>query len=96
MPVFNVDSSHVSTAAATADQSAEAIRTEVATMMAFLQGLADTWGGTAATSFQSVIEQWRATQAQVEDSLTTIGAHLHQAAATYSDAESQATALFAG
>lgn len=96
MSVFNVDSNHVSSAASTADMSAQTIRSEVASMMAFLQGLQDTWGGAASVSFQGVIEQWRATQAQVEDSLTTIGSHLHQAAATYSDAESQATSLFVG
>lgn len=96
MSVFNVDSNHVSMAAATAAKSATAINTEVAEMMAFLQGLNDTWGGLAAAGFQGLIEQWRATQIQVEESLTAISNQLQQASSTYAEAESAAASLFAG
>ncbi len=96
MPAYYVDSSQVSLAAATADQSATVIRAEVAKMMAFLQGLSETWGGTASLQFQGVIEQWQATQFQVEDALSAISLQLGQAATTYSDAETAASALFAG
>lgn len=96
MPTFYVDPGQVSLAAATADQSAAIIRAEVAKMMAFLQGLADSWGGSAATQFQGVIEQWQATQFQVEDALSSISGQLGRAASTYAEAESAASALFAG
>jgi WXG100 family type VII secretion target len=95
MSVFNVDSEQVSSAALTADQSAMTIRTEVSQMMAFLQGLNESWGGTAASGFQSVIEQWRTTQVQVDESLVAISTHLQLAATTYSDAETSAASLFA-
>lgn len=96
MAVFHVDSEQVAAAAATADQSAATIRTEVASMMAFLQGLADSWGGAAALQFQGVIQQWQATQVQVENSLSMISGQLGQAAATYSEAEASAASFFAG
>lgn len=96
MPTYHVDSQQVSLAAATADQSSATIRAEVATMMAILQGLSASWGGAASTQFQGVIEQWQATQFQVESALTAISGQLGQAAITYAEAESQASSLFAG
>lgn len=96
MSVFYVDSHQIGLAAATADQSAGAIRAEVAKMMAFLQGLSDSWGGSASTQFQGVIEQWQATQIQVEDALSAISGQLNRASATYSEAEMSAASLFAG
>lgn len=94
MSVFHVDSQQVALAATTADRSAASIRAEVAQMMSFLQGLEASWSGAAAQSFQSVLEQWRATQAQVDESLSLISAHLQQASHTYAEAEQSATSLF--
>ena len=96
MSIYHVDSHQIATAALTADQSAAAIRTEVAQMLAFLGGLNDSWGGTAASSFHGLLEQWRMTQVQVEESLTAISTQLNHASQTYADAESAATSLFAG
>ncbi len=96
MAVFQVDSAQVSLAAATAEQSSAAIQTEVEKMMAFLRGLESSWGGMAAASFQGVIEQWQATQVQVDASLLAISSQLNLAAQTYSDAESAAASMFAG
>lgn len=96
MAIFHVDSDQVSLAAATADQSAAAIRAEVTNMMVFLQGLAESWGGAASSQFQGVIHQWQATQIQVEDSLSLISNQLNQAAVTYTEAETTAASFFAG
>lgn len=96
MAVYHVDSEQVAAAAATADQSAATIRAEVTNMMVFLQGLADSWGGAASMQFQGVIQQWQATQIQVEDSLSLISGQLGQAAATYTEAEAAAASFFAG
>ena len=94
MAIFQVDSEQVSLAAATADQSSATIQAEVAQMMTFLRGLEATWGGAASASFQGVIEQWQAAQAQVEDALRSISTQLHSASQTYVDAETMATAMF--
>ncbi len=96
MTVYNVDAAQIAAASASANQTADNIRAAVASMMAQLTGLEATWGGAASASFQSVIAQWQATQVQVEAALESVGVALAQASSTYSDAESAATALFAG
>ncbi len=96
MTIYNVDAGEVAAGAASALQTADAIRSAVSVMMAQLTGLEASWGGAASMSFQSVIAQWQATQVQVEASLESVSAALNQASVTYADAESAATALFAG
>lgn len=96
MTVYHVDAAEVATAAANSLQTAEAIRASVAAMMTQLVGLEASWGGAAASSFQGVIAQWHTTQAQVEVALEAVSNALSQASATYTEAESAATSLFAG
>ncbi len=96
MTAFQVDASEVALGAASAAQTASEISASVALMMTQLQALQGTWMGAASASFQGVIAQWQATQANVEASLQSVSQALQAASATYSDAESQATALFAG
>ncbi len=96
MTIYNVDANEIAAAAHAAGQTAELIRTSVATMMAQLLGLQASWGGAAAASFQEVIAGWQATQAQVEASLESVGGALGAASSTYTEAEAAATALFAG
>ncbi len=96
MSVFHVDSQHIASAAVTAEQSATAIRTEVNQMLLFLGGLSESWGGAAAVTFQGLLDQWRATQIQVEESLSAISTQLNHASQTYAEAETAATSLFAG
>ena len=45
------------------------------------------WTGSAAVAFQTVVDQWRVTQRQVEDSLAGINAALAAAGRQYADAE---------
>lgn len=94
MTVFHVDAEQVAAAAIAANQTADAIRSSVAAMLAELTGLEASWGGTAATSFQEVINQWQATQVQVEAALESVGTALRQASSTYGEAEAAATSLF--
>ena len=96
MTIYNVDADQISAASVAANQTADTIRASVATMMTQLLGLEASWGGAAATSFQGVIAQWQATQAQVETSLEAVGVALGQASSTYSEAETATSSLFAG
>ena len=64
-------------------------------MMTQLPDLQSTWSGTAAASFPAVVQEWRATQQIVEQSLTQITEALDLAARTYADAEADAHGLFA-
>jgi early secretory antigenic target protein ESAT-6 len=56
-----------------------------------LQG---SWSGAAASAFQSVVSDWRATQLRVEESLGSIGHALGAAAQQYQDAETANARLF--
>ncbi|MDO5034594.1 MAG: WXG100 family type VII secretion target [Actinomycetaceae bacterium] len=95
MTVFYVDPAEVARASAMVRASADALRSEVAAMMAHLDALQASWSGTASAQFAEVAANWRSTQVLVEQSLDEIGLQLATAASAYSDAESQTTALFA-
>lgn len=96
MATYAVNSDQISASSAHVVATGERIRAEVATMMTELAGLQDTWGGVASAGFADCATQWRATQAQVESALDTIGAQLAQAAGIYAEAEARSTAIFVG
>lgn len=95
MSVFHVDPAEVARCSALVRGSADSLRTEVQAMMSHLDALQASWSGVASNQFASVAAGWRATQAQVEQSLDEIGAQMAIAASTYEDAEAQTSALFA-
>ena len=95
MATYNVDSDLVAASAANIGATAERIRTEVASMMADLLALQDTWTGVASANFAELTASWRATQTQVESSLESSSTQLSAAANVYADAESQTVSLFA-
>ena len=94
MSRFEVDSAQVAQAGAAVRGSTAAIRTEVAAMMRHLVELQASWRGGAANAFGTVLADWSATQVRVEESLDQITAALGAAAASYAEAELQATRLF--
>ena len=95
MSRYEVDSAHVANAAGAARASGGVIHAEVAAMMRHLAELQGTWRGAAAATFEGLMAEWRATQAQVEASLEHITQALDAAARQYEDAELAATRLFA-
>jgi len=92
--LYHVDSDEVAAAAGRAGRSAEAIRTEVAGLVAQLNALESSWQGSASAAFAGVLAQWRAAQAHVETALSSLTQALGAAAAGYADAESAATRMF--
>ena len=70
------------------------IQADVAGLQSQLVGLQQSWTGQAATAFQGVVADWRATQQRVEESLATINAALAQAGQHYADIEQQNARLF--
>lgn len=94
MSLFHVDTAEVARCASLISASANALRTEVNAMMAHITALEASWSGTASNQFTATAEQWRATQAVVEQSLDNISAQLAIAANTYADAEAQTSSLF--
>lgn len=94
MSRYEVDSAQVAQASAAVRGSTAAIRGEVAAMMRHLTDLQSVWRGSAATAFGSVMADWAATQARVEESLDGITVALAAAAESYADAEQQVSRMF--
>lgn len=94
MAVFSVDSDAVLTTTTAARGTMERIQGEVTALMSQLTALQSTWTGAAAVAFQSSVEQWRATQRQVEESLGAISTALGVAGRQYADAEQASMSLF--
>lgn len=96
MPQYQVDSEQIQASSAAVNSSIAQIRQAVGGMYTNLNALQNVWRGSAATQFTTVAAQWRAAQQQMEASLESIQRALAQASNVYSDAEAQASRLFAG
>ncbi|MFT4220720.1 MAG: WXG100 family type VII secretion target [Microbacterium sp.] len=94
MAVFSVDSDSILTATAAVRGTADRLEAESSTMLTQLTQLQGSWTGAAAAAFQDVIEQWRATQRQVEDTLASVSQALAVAGRQYADAEQASIGLF--
>ena len=94
MAVFSVDSDAVLSTTAAVRGTIDRLQGETQAMLAQLTQLQASWTGSAAVAFQGVIDQWRVTQRQVEDSLAGINAALAAAGRQYADAEQATTNLF--
>lgn len=95
MSRFEVDSVQVEAASGAVRGSVAALGLEVDRMTRHLQELQATWKGAAASQFQVVAEDWRATQERVKQSLEQISLALASAASTYAQAEEANLRMFA-
>lgn len=93
--LYQVDADEVAASAAQASRSGEAIRAEVAALVAQLHALEGSWQGSAAAAFSGVLAQWRGAQAHVEQALESLTQALGAAAAGYAEAEATAARMFA-
>ncbi|MEX3610482.1 WXG100 family type VII secretion target [Rothia sp. LK2588] len=96
MAQFVVDSDLIASKSATARGQVETIAAEVNALTASLQDLEGSWTGSASVNFQSVLANWRATQAQVEASIAQINEALSRAGVNYAETESANAAMFLG
>lgn len=96
MAMYTIDSAEVAAASARVSAISAEIRSRVGALMADLLALEGSWTGAAQAGFRACAEEWRATQARVEESLDSIGARMGEAARVYEDAEARSAALFAG
>ncbi len=94
MSRFEVDSAQVAAASAAVMGSVGAMSAEVDRMSRNLLDLQGSWKGQAASQFQVLTQDWRATQEQVKASLERISQALAAAASTYADAEAATTRMF--
>ncbi len=96
MTRYQVDSDAVLVATGAVRGSISRIQAEVDALHGQLTNLQSSWTGAAASAFQVVVNDWKATQARVEESLATINIALGQAGQQYADAEAANARLFAG
>lgn len=94
MAVFSVDSDAVLATTAAVRGTIDRLQGETHAMLTQLTHLQATWTGSASSAFTNVIDQWRATQRQVEDSLAGINTALAAAGRQYADAEQSTMSLF--
>lgn len=91
---FAVDTARIAGASGDIERIAASIEAEVRSMMAKLTGLQDCWRGSAAGSFQSVTQDWSATQERVRASLQQISTTLRLAGQDYEQVEATNRARF--
>jgi len=91
---FSVDSDEVLTATSLVQGTVGRLESESTALMSQLTRLQGSWTGSAAIAFQGVVERWRATQRQVEESLADINGALAVAGREYADVEQASTSLF--
>jgi len=94
MTRYQVDSDAVLGAESALRASAGRLQSEVNGMVAQLVTLQDSWTGQAASAFQGVLADWRATQQRVEESLAGLTHALGRAGQHYAEAEQANASLF--
>lgn len=94
MAQFNVNSDDLALKSTAVRGSVDRIRLEVDAMKRNLLELQSTWTGSAASSFQALLQEWHATEMKVEASLESINAALALAATQYAQAEEANTRMF--
>ncbi|HCE60407.1 MULTISPECIES: WXG100 family type VII secretion target [Janibacter] len=87
MATFTVNTEQVASSSTDVARISEDVETTVASMMSRLISLQDEWQGDASTSFQDLINDWRATQRTVKESLDEISRALGEASESYSTTE---------
>ena len=94
MTQFQVDSDAVLQATTAVQATISRIQTEVGGLQGQLNSLESVWTGQAATAFQAIVAEWRATQIRVEEGLASINSALTLAGTQYADIEQSNARLF--
>lgn len=95
MTRYQVDSDAVLSATGAVRASIGRIQGEVSGLHGQLVNLQGSWSGQAASSFQGVVTEWKATQQRVEENLAALNQALTRAGQQYADTEQQNASLFA-
>jgi early secretory antigenic target protein ESAT-6 len=94
MTRYQVDSEAVVAATGNVRAAVSRIQAEVSGLHGQLVNLQSSWTGPAASAFQGVVGEWKATQQRVEESLAALNAGLSRAGQLYTDAEESNARLF--
>ncbi|WP_022873605.1 WXG100 family type VII secretion target [Nesterenkonia alba] len=94
MAVFQIDTGDLLAKSQNVEATLSRIQSDVNSMEAQLRQLQETWKGSASVAFQDVLTQWRATQAQVEQSLASVRQAMAAASSQYEETEMANTRMF--
>lgn len=94
MTRYQVDSEAVLSATGAARASIDRIQAEVSGLHGQLVSLQGSWSGQAASAFQAVVTEWKATQQRVEENSLAINQALTLAAQQYAEIEASNARLF--
>ncbi len=94
MTRYQVDSEAVFTTTGAVRSSMGRIEAEVSGLLNQLVSLQASWSGQAASAFQGVVTEWRATQQHVAEAMGLINIALGQAGQQYADIEQSNARLF--
>ncbi|MCU1405021.1 MAG: family type secretion target [Glaciihabitans sp.] len=94
MTQYQVDSDAVLNATGAVRATIGRLEGEVSSLNGQLANLQGSWTGQAASAFQSVFGEWRATEQHVQQNLAALGHALNAAAQQYSEIESTNARLF--
>jgi len=94
MTRYQVDSEAVFTTTGAVRSSMGRIEAEVSGLLNQLVSLQASWSGQAASAFQGVVTEWRATQQHVAEAMGSINIALGQAGQQYADIEQSNARLF--
>lgn len=84
---FAVDTARIAAASGDIDRIAGSIEAEVRAMMAKLVSLQDCWQGSASARFQTVMQDWKATEERVNASLQQVSTTLRVTGQDYAQVE---------
>lgn len=87
MSNFSVNTEQIASSSTDVARISEDVEGTVAAMMSRLVSLQNEWTGSASTSFQDLVTDWRGTQRLVKESLDDIARVLGEAGETYSTTE---------
>ena len=94
MTQYQVDSDAVFATSGAARGSISRIQAESQALHSQLVALQSSWSGQAASAFQVIVDSWKVTQLQIEETLSSINTALGQAGQQYADIEATNASLF--
>ena len=94
MAIVSVDSEVLDATSAEDRGTVDRLQSDINRMQSGLQSLSESWQGQASANFQSLVAEWRGTQAKVEESLASISQALGYASVQYAETEAANVALF--
>jgi WXG100 family type VII secretion target len=94
VPEYRVSSEMITNVASQVTSGASEIEGQRSALLAQIQGLGDSWQGTAASALQELYAKWDSDARALMETLTEIGQAMQEAATAYEVTEEDVTREF--